>query len=561
MTEEDTQSELVEQIASKIMTEQSFATVIETDELLYLEEGVYRRGGDIKAKARAEELIPDCGNHFAAEVVGKLKRRTYCHLAEFDKDPMVLNFRNGFLDLKRLWSADPEEVASSFFDRERRGKADGRLFRVQIPARYDQEKRAPANLRFFREVLPDPFERALFLEYASTCLYRSAEFQKALMLIGEGDNGKSTAIGVLTCLLGEDNVSNQSIHHIAHNRFSPAQLEGKLANFFPDISSNEISQTGILKGLIAGDHLDVERKGIDFFRIWPTLKMIFSCNTLPQVEDDSDAWFRRWIIIYFRQKFDGREDRGLIPKSRTGGPGKLTTEEEMSGLLNVLLRVLRVLLVRGTFTRCQTTAELRSEWGERANVIISFKNQSVVADAKAHIPKEAVYEAYLAFCADKKFSAKGRAAFNEALRIECAPIREDVMKIAGKSVKVWRGIRWKDPARSQPASQEPSLGQFGQDPAPVADPVEPVEGVETVEDPLPAPAAPPDPPSPAQKNEPREPVPTTRSFDKAVSKARENCSDCGLLLGRGTGNTIFWHEGKVFCSAHFPKKASRGSGV
>jgi len=59
-------------------------------------------------------------------------------------------------------------------------------------------------------------------------------------------------------------------------------------------------------------------------------KLTFSCNVVPEVYEDTTAFFRRWIIIQFPHTFDSAKADKDLPK-------KLTTAEEFSGILNFAL--------------------------------------------------------------------------------------------------------------------------------------------------------------------------------------------------------------------------------
>ena len=90
-----------------------------------------------------------------------------------------------------------------------------------------------------------------------------------------GANGKSTFFRVLESLFGKNNVSFESINNLEWNRFAAAELDGKLANIHSDISNDEISRTGLLKQLITGDPMTVERKHRDPFTLANYAKLFF----------------------------------------------------------------------------------------------------------------------------------------------------------------------------------------------------------------------------------------------------------------------------------------------
>lgn len=76
--------------------------------------------------------------------------------------------------------------------------------------------------------------------------------------------------------------------------------------------------------------MKADRKHCQPFEFENYAKLVFSANEIPQSEDTSYAYFRRWIIFFFENVFEGdNNDPNLIDR--------LTTETEMSGLLNLSL--------------------------------------------------------------------------------------------------------------------------------------------------------------------------------------------------------------------------------
>jgi phage/plasmid-associated DNA primase len=83
-----------------------------------------------------------------------------------------------------------------------------------------------------------------------------------------------------------------------------------------------------------------ERKFTSPFKFVNYAKLIFSSNQIPITPDETDAFFARLIIINFPNQYLGdKADPYLIEK--------LTTEQELSGLLEVVLKRLPRVLKNG----------------------------------------------------------------------------------------------------------------------------------------------------------------------------------------------------------------------
>jgi phage/plasmid-associated DNA primase len=123
-------------------------------------------------------------------------------------------------------------------------------------------------------------------------------------------------------------------------------------------------------------------------------KFIFSCNKLPDTDDDSVAYYRRFRIVHFPNTFDGeKDDKHLIEK--------LTTPTELSGLLNKSLEALDALLTRGRFAGDNLTmAEKRTDYKRRANSVYAFVSDRLEQAKGAEIEKKVLYGIYITYCHD-----------------------------------------------------------------------------------------------------------------------------------------------------------------
>jgi phage/plasmid-associated DNA primase len=103
-----------------------------------------------------------------------------------------------------------------------------------------------------------------------------------------------------------------------------------------------------LKKLTGRQPVRIERKNQRAYDALLFAKLIFSANKIPETQDESDAYFRREIIISFPNRFE--DGKGADPNLLR----KLTTEEELSGIFNVLMPTLRRVLNKSIFVREKT---------------------------------------------------------------------------------------------------------------------------------------------------------------------------------------------------------------
>jgi P4 family phage/plasmid primase-like protien len=211
---------------------------------------------------------------------------------------------------------------------------------------------------------------SLIIRFLGYCIYRSTCYEKSIMFVGPGKNGKSVLIRLIESFVGQKNVSHASLQELTGDRFASADLYGKLVNTYADLESNKLTNTGIFKTLVSGDSIRAQRKHQQPFSFCNHSKLIFSTNKILRTDDMSYAYYRRWIILIFDRIFDGEnQDPDLI--------NKLTTEEELSGLLNLLLKGLRKLIKEGGFKDI-SVEQIRQQCEHSSSIVKEFIDEQYV---------------------------------------------------------------------------------------------------------------------------------------------------------------------------------------
>jgi len=424
--------------AKEIMKEYHFVTLRETQETLVYKNGVYILGAETLVFEECEQRIENCTSYKRREVVKTIQALSYKERDQFDSNPMTLNVQNGLLNIQTG---------------EFRKHTPLYLSRIQLSVTYDPHVGPVKFVQFMMECLPEQKDReSVYEEFASILLRDGIRLEKAYMYVGEGANGKSTFLNTVEALLGKENVSNVPIHDLIYGRFLRARLEGKLANIFSDISNNELSKVGIVKALISGDPIDVEKKGKDPFKMKNFAKLFYSCNQLPEINEDSDAVYRRFMITEWNQQFKGDKDnKSLI--------FELTTEEELSGILNLLLHKTRRLLAQQKFSYDQSTEQLRIEWKQRADPVQLFVHQFLVKKDGYVVKKSELYSKYVEYCKSMNIVPKSQVQLTK--RMKNLGFIDDVQKVRngnldpkGTAARIWKSVTFVTPLRESLPSKQ-----------------------------------------------------------------------------------------------------------
>ncbi len=173
---------------------------------------------------------------------------------------------------------------------------------VQLPVKFDPSARCPAWDKFISEVFPGDSE-AIAWEIPAWLMTPDTSIQKAILLMGDGANGKSTYLRGVLGFIGKHNTSAVSLHKLENDRFSAARLIGRLANICPDLPGTELTSTSVFKAITGGDPMMAEYKFKDSFEFVPYARLVFSANHPPKSKDASPAFFRRWLVVPFERTF------------------------------------------------------------------------------------------------------------------------------------------------------------------------------------------------------------------------------------------------------------------
>ncbi len=396
-----------------------FATYSDTREVLVYgtRTGTYGPAAPLVARIVERFLREKTSGYFVKEVLGHLERRSYRSRTEFDAQPGVV-VANGVLD--------PETGEIGDWN-------SARLDTVQLPVAFDPEATCPRFTQFLRQVVSR--EDALALqEGVGYCLLKAMPFHTAFLLWGDGDNGKSTFLGVVTALLGRDNVSGETLQSLGRTDYATSSLVGKLANIAADLPAWPIKDAGVFKALVGNDLIRAERKYVDAFTFTNHAKLWFSANRVPRTEDESTAYFRRWRIVPFLHTFGPDEvDPHLLEK--------LTTPEELSGILGWAVEGLRRLLKQGGFSDSPTVEETRDAYVRLSDPVAAFFEDRCLKDPDATpVTKDDVYEAYSSYCQERGLNRLTKNVFVREMGRVAPFARQSQPSLGGARVRCWEGF-------------------------------------------------------------------------------------------------------------------------
>ena len=146
------------------------------------------------------------------------------------------------------------------------------------------------------------------LEMIGYSMTTSIRMQRSFVLYGKtAGNGKSTLLELIEAVIGKNNISHVTMHDLSNNKFSIAEIRGKLLNVSSEMTKEFLKDISMFKELVTGDVIAVEEKFKARQNIKPYAKHIFTANELPKVSDTTNGYYRRLFIISFEAKFTEEE--------------------------------------------------------------------------------------------------------------------------------------------------------------------------------------------------------------------------------------------------------------
>ena len=292
----------------------------------------------------------------------------------FNREPTVLNFTNGTLDLK----------VGEFSESHRR-----ELFQnIQFPYDFNRDSHCPNWVVFLESLDFDPDTLSRLQEWAGYCLLPMVQgnLQKSLFFIGEGANGKSVFLETLAAVL--DNVSHLEFSEL-FDRFKIAELEGKLANICTDVETSKVMDARFKK-IVAGEPQSAERKFKEPFEFQPFAKILFSANDFIPTKDRTHGYYRRFDILKFNRIFKTEEQKPELLQE---------LKDEVPGIFNWALEGLERLSQQNwIMTKSAYMEDCHNEFRRATNPLQLFIEEECVVEVNAKVDSKELRRRYKQYC-------------------------------------------------------------------------------------------------------------------------------------------------------------------
>lgn len=374
---------------------------------------------------------------------------------KFDSsNPRLVQFKNGTLniDTMKLEESKPSNLVPVYFNYT----WDQNLTQPERFCQHWQEMIA--------ELTGDDGDAVnAIYRYIGYAFERTYRHQKFIVLLGEGNNGKSYFINLLKNLVfGTENVSAVSLDRLANDadRFSSSLLYHKSVNLFSDISSNFLQSTAAVKRLTGDDTTTAEYKGQTGFEFLSYAKLLFSANELPTFKDDSKGFSRRPLIVEFTQDFD---DKVTFMHFQQRYPKKTLKSEAQAFRQFCITEYHRYMNDKQCFPESPQMKAKRQEWFSLSNATGNFfeditEYSDLTKENNGGETPILLYQVYQVWAKKNGVKALSRPKFEKKLQSQYkGAVKKRVRQSNGTQTRRWCGVQLSDDGLEFISSAVPML--------------------------------------------------------------------------------------------------------
>src|SRR5215203_4517562 len=374
-------------------------------------------------------------------------------MEELDRDPWLVNCRNGTLDLRtgKLKGHDP----------------DDRITKI-VPVDYDPDAPCPRFKQFLKEALVDETVIKFVRRYAGYTLTGITRERLLAILYGFGKNGKTTLVELLHEVLG-DYARNTDVETLLIKKYQGvgndvAALKGARFVSAAEVEKGRRLAESKVKQLTGRDTVTARFLFGENFDFKPEFKLWLSTNNKPVIQGTDDAIWDRIRLIPLTQRFEGAK---ADPKL----PDKL--RDELAGVFSWMVEGCLEWQEHG-LEEPETVTDATKQYREEMDTLASVLDEVCVIGPSHRVLAERLYQRDAMWC-DKSGERKDpKKAFVARLEERGFERRRETAGV-NKGRYIWLGIGFRsgdeppeeddDGSPGEPNGDEGSPGESREDTA------------------------------------------------------------------------------------------------
>lgn len=346
---------------------------------------------------------------------------------EWDRDPWLLNVRNGTIDLRTctLRPHDPNDLLTK-----------------QANVEYDPTAKGEKWEQHINKFLPDANIRRQVQRDLGGALPGAVLDECLPIWWGIGGNGKTTTVRTILHLLG-DYACRAAPDLLVQSKYDrhPAEIAdlcGKRLVFSVEMDKAKHLAEALVKDLTGGDRKKARFMRQDFFEFEQTFSIILVVNQKPIITGTDPGLWRRLRLIpwtYQVQPSERREQDEVVAELLT----------ESAAILNWLLDGLRD-KQREPFWVADEVRAVTDAYQAEMDWLGDFLGQCCVLGPRYTVPKAELYAAYVSWCGKNHEAPVSRKTFTRALENRGI----GATRVGHDNVPVYTGVRLRQDATTFP---------------------------------------------------------------------------------------------------------------
>ncbi len=293
--------------------------------------------------------------------------------------------------------------------------------RFGYPFPYTPEAPCPMWLNFLGEIFRDDDDReqkiAVLQEHIGASLAGLAPtYQRCVICIGEGDEGKSTLAKIISTIFPPGSVEAVPPQEWGQE-YRRAMLAGKLLNIVAELPESDIIASESFKAVVSGDPITGRHIRQEPFTYKPKAGHLFLANRLPGTPDQTRGFWRRFLVLRFNRNFSGDSARDPLIAN------KIIAAERSSLVSWALQGAVRLLAQKDYTVPASHTRELAT-WRKNADQIAAFFDDKVTFEVGRGTAASDAYTRYRDWAEANGHRAISSSKFSARLRELGYPVKK-----------------------------------------------------------------------------------------------------------------------------------------
>ncbi len=348
--------------------------------------------------------------------------------SELDRDPWLLNVRNGTIDLRsgELLFQRPGDLITKLADVD-----------------YDPSATCPRWDQFELEIMDNDANMVSYLRrIAGYGITGNVREHQLYFFHGEGRNGKSLWLGMIHRILNDYATTiNSSLITVKQHEDHPtglADLEGKRFVSTIEVADGKKMAEALVNQLTGGDIIKARRMRQDPYEFLPTHKIILAANHKPDIRETGEAIWERVKLIPFPVTF-------VEPDRVDPGQKRLLKDKDLESKLwaeapGILATLVRSCLEWQAEGMKEPAPVVEATAGYRAEMdrLTDFIEERCLVSPGLQVKTNAIYEAYRTWAKASGEHEMSKRKFGSNLE------RRGFINVSSNSTWYRRGIALKD---------------------------------------------------------------------------------------------------------------------